>query len=960
MLPGVNTGRDSPDAPRLFGREREIRLLVELLDRALGGHGSTVLVSGEAGIGKTALVQRLVSESKERGALVLSGAAYDLSATPPYGPWLELAERYPVNADLPEVPEVLKRGTGVGDFQSQLEIFAFVRDFFMQVSQARPLVLVLEDIHWADQASLDLLRYLARYAAEHRILLIATYRVDEVARQHPLSRFLPALVRESHAERVELRHLDYSAVHELTRRQFGLEDSVLDQLVPHLVHRAEGNPLFTEELLRTLVHDGTLRQVENQWTLGTLPRGSVPTLIRQMVDRRVSGLSEQALHGIQIAAVIGQVVPIRLWESILDPETVSTTIEEAIDSYLIGESPAEQGVEFRHSMVREAVYEGISLSKRRTLHQQIGEAYLSDQQADPYRIAWHYRQAGDQRAINWLKHAGERAFETHAWVAAADRLEEALELTPANEDWMEDRGWLLYRIGHLRRYSDPERAVKDLEGALQVARKVQNELLRVQSSLQLGLLQCLTGSIRSGLEQLRSGASALQRLHSMDWDEHSRRNARLFLVWLGAVGPHKELIPIAERHLPDGDSDLGTAYWGLGWSFAATGRPDDAHRAFTEAENDLNAMNDTVNLGNSAFAHLTEVIVPYYTDDFEERRRVSDLIYHDWTRGVSGLGDAFDARLAYVEQLILEGNWNEAKSVLLGTSRTLSQFRQYASSRLAWLHHHQGNDDLAWAEINATLPSGSGTRPGDCFFNYVIRLHRLAATLELQNGDTRAAADWLEAHDDWLDWSGATLGLAESLLLWAKLDAAKGDPEQAVEITHRALDAASAPRQPIALIAAHRFRGELATHSGELEIAAEHLQTSREIADRCDLPFERALTMLAQAELAIATGELNQARGLLSEVRHVCTELGAKPALQRADKLLARLAPGSSRHAAGLSRRELEVLRRLVSGMSDREIAEDLFISYRTVTNHVSSILRKLDVDSRTAAATRAVREDLV
>jgi predicted ATPase len=164
----------------LVGRERELELLRDAFWQASIGHGRLVLVSGEAGIGKTSLVQEFTREALEHDVTILRGYCYDLVTTPPYGLWLELTDRYPPRDDMPELPNALKRGTGTGDLPNQMALFEVARDFLESLAHERPLVIVLEDVHWADQASLDLLRYVAQRVEDQSTLLIVTYRDDEV------------------------------------------------------------------------------------------------------------------------------------------------------------------------------------------------------------------------------------------------------------------------------------------------------------------------------------------------------------------------------------------------------------------------------------------------------------------------------------------------------------------------------------------------------------------------------------------------------------------------------------------------------------------------------------------------------------------------------------------------------------------------------------------------------------
>jgi DNA-binding CsgD family transcriptional regulator len=213
-----------------------------------------------------------------------------------------------------------------------------------------------------------------------------------------------------------------------------------------------------------------------------------------------------------------------------------------------------------------------------------------------------------------------------------------------------------------------------------------------------------------------------------------------------------------------------------------------------------------------------------------------------------------------------------------------------------------------------------------------------------------------------MDWSRATLGTADGALFWVRLHRAEGDVVQAGERAAQAMEYATDPEQPLALIGIHRLLGTQAFASRDIETARRHLRLSLELADECRNPFERALTQLALGELHAATGEIDDARSQLDECVTICTRLGARPTLERARALAKRLEirMDHSRSPFSLTPRELEVLRLLAEGKSDREIAEALFISHHTVMNHVSRILGKLDVGSRTAAAAYALRHDLV
>jgi predicted ATPase len=203
---GILKGFQPP--PSLVGRDRELALLQEWLTEARDSRGNLVLIGGEVGIGKTALAEELCREAVDAGAHVLTGHWYDRTETPPYGPWIQITRRVPGFLDATNAPLVpcLDGATSQGD------LFAQTRDFLVALTTERPLVLVLEDLHWADSTSLDLLRFIAHGINEMPRLIVATYRGEEVDRRHPLAALVPLLVREAVTERLNADNRAHLAV----------------------------------------------------------------------------------------------------------------------------------------------------------------------------------------------------------------------------------------------------------------------------------------------------------------------------------------------------------------------------------------------------------------------------------------------------------------------------------------------------------------------------------------------------------------------------------------------------------------------------------------------------------------------------------------------------------------------------------------------------------------------------
>jgi DNA-binding CsgD family transcriptional regulator len=259
------------------------------------------------------------------------------------------------------------------------------------------------------------------------------------------------------------------------------------------------------------------------------------------------------------------------------------------------------------------------------------------------------------------------------------------------------------------------------------------------------------------------------------------------------------------------------------------------------------------------------------------------------------------------------------------------------------------------------LPYGAATAPGDCYFATGVGMLRLAAALTIAAGDFGAAQVWLEAHDRWLAWSGSVLDQADGQLLWTAYHRAADDMSKAMHHAQQALAHANEPRQPLALLAAHRALGELDTDTGRYADAATHLDQALGLAEACAAPYERALTLLALAALYGATGKRADAGRVLDEARVICTPLGAKPALARADALAARLVatlPQPS-YPSNLTAREVDVLRLIAAGSSNREIAATLSISTRTVNRHVENLYQKIGAHGRADATAYAFRHHL-
>lgn len=369
---GRSDGSSRFPASILVGRTRERACLRDELGAA-AGRGRFVLVDGEAGIGKTTLVRDLMHEAKARGVRILTGHCYDRTNAPPYGPWLELFESYEMEPSLPDPPASFAEGR-LTRVASQAALFSDVRRFLAELAGQGSVLIVLEDLHWADPSSLDLLRYLGVHLGQWPILLVASYRPDALTRNHPFYQHLPALVREADGLCLHLRRLDADAFHALVGVRYRLPAADALRLVAYLERHADGNPFFAVELLRALEEEGLLRPGDDRSSLGDLDRIVVPTLLRQVIDSRIARLGEDTRKPLELAAVIGQEVSLALWATLaeLDEEALLSIVERAVGMHLMEAERDGTRIRFVHALTREALYEGILPPRRRLWHGRVG------------------------------------------------------------------------------------------------------------------------------------------------------------------------------------------------------------------------------------------------------------------------------------------------------------------------------------------------------------------------------------------------------------------------------------------------------------------------------------------------------------------------------------------------------------------------------------------------------------
>jgi len=395
----------------------------------------------------------------------------------------------------------------------------------------------------------------------------------------------------------------------------------------------------------------------------------------------------------------------------------------------------------------------------------------------------------------------------------------------------------------------------------------------------------------------------------------------------------------------------------------------------------------------------------YATDDLATRAYLADEADEALAHALGG--DGFPQRAARLPLLVLEGRWAESRELAEALLQLPRMIAPVGPLEFGAIARAQGDLVLAWGLVARHLPAGQATPPGDAPFAETLGLLHLAIGLAHDGDDLTAMRAWLDTLDRWIAWCdtlpGGAPGASDRLLAWASYHHALGDRGLARTLAEDARAAAAAPRQPLALLAAERFLGALDTADGTFDAALAHLHSALDLAAACAAPYERALTLLRCAELALAQATASPApeaipaglrlAGLaLDEARALCAPLGAHPALARAAALAERLARitlahappppdtaddapaalqagtaelalqpnGSAASAAWMPPREGEVLRLIAGGLSNREIAARLFLSVRTAERHIANIYKKIGAHSKSDATAFAFNHGLL
>jgi DNA-binding NarL/FixJ family response regulator len=982
---------------RLVGRDGELRRLLGLLDDAAAGRPAHALVSGDAGVGKTRLVAELATRAADRGFMVLSGRCAELGDSVPYlpladalrdgttgpaaaGPLLDALASRPVLGRL--LPD---RGTSPGDGGdltglAQQQLFGAVLGMLAELAAARPVLLILEDLHWADRSTRDLVTFLSRVLHRERVAVVGTYRTDDLHRRHPLRAVVAELLRLPSVAAIELGPLSYAdmAEHLSALAQAPLETAVLHRMVS----RAEGNAYYAEELLAAGGSAG------GSAGGGYAAGDALPTGLAALLIARVEQLSPTAQQVLRAAAVAGR----RMEDDIVREASglAAAEYEEAVREAVTHQMlvpDGGQGYAFRHALIREAIYGDLLPGERTRLHARLaellaGEDRLASVPGSAAELAHHSLASHDiPGAFTASVRAAQEADRLAAPAEAHRHYDAALALWARVSEPEKlaglDHGTLAYRSAIAAGHSgDAARAVQQLRRMRGFLRADSDPVLASRAHERLAYFLLELDDIADAEQAARVAVDTLPA--DPPRPEYARALATYAqtLMYAGdeeAAASWAKQARVAAR--------ASSALWveadalvTLGLLAERAGQPADAIEMFTMAHLQASSA-EMLGVELRAAFQLTRAQL--------ERGDIDDAatIAHQGVQRAesAGLGLApYGLDLQYMHYLahFADGCWDHAQELADGFAIRVTTVAEARLSAMAlFIDVARGNASVAerrvWLEPFWPL---------DSFAGYIAR--GLLAEHALWRGDTAAAlADVAAAIHGQQEDRGygpsvirpAAVGLAARADRAAQLRAAGEDEAVQAEVDtarvliETALEGAANPGRPRFVLGVEG-RGWLARAEAEWRRVQgdNDPEAWRAVVEAFGPGFvyEAARTRWRLAEALAEAGRRDQAEQEWRLAVEAADQLGAAPLRAALADLgrrarLGRQQPGGYQGPgplAGLTSREHEVLRLLVAGRSNKEIAAALFISPKTASVHVSNILGKLGASSRTEAAAIAHR----
>jgi DNA-binding CsgD family transcriptional regulator len=990
-------------SPIIAGRTEELAILQRWFASVQPSHGSTILLSGEAGIGKSRLIRELKASAASGGSVVFQGNCFEPDSTLPLAPFIDLLRHAPIELlredhFLAAAPQLLKLTPEYAPMFPDIQLASAAepehekRNLFRALTSwlaaPRPTeqalvstLIVIEDVHWCDDLSLELLLQLARVIANQPVLLVLTYRSDET--WPPLNRLLAQFDRERLAYELPLQPLVHSAVEAMICSIFEQTNPISREFLDAIYSLTEGNPFFVEEVLKSLVAVDDIFYANGRWDRKKLSELRVPRTVAMSVEQRLATISAPARQALELACVVGQSFSFAaLCELTGMSESLLTRhLRELIQAQLVIELSVDTFA-FRHALTREAIYATLLKRERREMHCLVGQ--VIEQQSlrlsapRDAELAYHFGEAQIWgKALHYARRAGEKAQAVFAPREAIAHFSQAIEaaayLDPSQQDAVDIGSLYLARGKAYEQVGEFNTALNDLEAALAMAQTRGDQHAEWQVLHDLGFLWVSRDYVKAGTYFDRMLDVAQQMGDSMAL-AHSLNRVGNRLVNLDqpdeALRLHYEalriFLAIGDRQGEAATHDL------LGLTGFMAGNVAEGVAHYEQAIAQFRNLNDPGGLlsalaifasrhqnymGNATI--WTGVPIAICLRDGEEALRIARELGARpfealalWSLGISACtAGQYRSGLGRLVQAVSLAHELEHGQFVMAAEWALG------AALLDILHQAEA---LPYLERAYALARET----------HSVYMHRIVAgyiaSALIQQGKLGAAANILEQELS----PRLPMRTSGQRQLWcarAEWLLASGDAPSALDLLERLIDATThvESRGRDALPRLSRLRGEALAAMGRYAEAEAGLVAAMQFAQEWKPMLWRLYLSLGnllrrqnrrdQADEAYA-----QARLTFTELADEIEDVGLRAHyLARAQALI----PGVTRKQAakhqhdGLTAREREVAILIARGKTNREIADTLVVSPRTVDNHVANVLSKLGFTSRSQVAAWAAKK---
>jgi ATP/maltotriose-dependent transcriptional regulator MalT len=943
----------------LIGRDAEMGRLETLLRECVGGRGRTALVSGEAGVGKTVLIREFVKRARTAGARVVWGECTEIDARRPFGPFMDIAHAANRVDTLPVAPrDAVMAGT------DRYRLHSAFAALLADLARERPIVIVIEDLHWADEASLELFPHVARKLRDVPLLLVGTYRSDELHRRHPLRPVLAELSRTRVAEDIALRRLSEDNVADFLREAMCLGRPPTVEFRQAMFETCEGNPLFMEEVLRALVERGEIEYRDGSWRrTKEVAEIAIPDTLRDAVLERFRTLPADDQNVLLHAAVIGQRFDFDLLLRVTSSEEaiLVSALRAAIDAQLLLEITADEGEAcyvFRHALTRESILLELLRPERRRMHATVGQAIESrsgeDAAAHAEELAYHFDEAGDHaRAVRYHDLAAREAYRVFGFARAARHLERVVELAQDNEPALGDLQLRLADAANLG--ATPRRALRAAEQARRWFEEAGDIRGTGMALTKTASYRWLLGETRGAREAADDAARLLEPLgptrEVAGAYAQVARLAYLDLDYSMADKWGRRALEIAREQ-----GALGIQVDSLITLGAAVGQLGGVEGVAMQREAiDLASAHDMVEAVVRGLHNIRISLYATGSSGAEVRRVDEELFAYCRRHGIRGETDITD-EAAY---MLAGGDWDAALKLI-----------QEVRGESVWIAQLQIGE--AFIQLgregpgrSQTLLDASRRRLREASAGHRLFGGSVMARTTLLAGDARATLEVLDGIR--ADVGQSPWPETDEAVVCAVVAATALEDNEARDLWIEVAYGEEPGGRRVAARARRAFgRAERAASAGDLNRAIPLLGESAELFNQSLLPFGETLARRRRAELLLrrkAAGDREAAQVELTAILPYWREAKATWYLGQLERWAADLgldfpaeAPAAAQSPtrparSRLTPRERQVAALVASGLSNKEIAEKLVIGERTAEGHVERILGKLEFRSRSQIA---------